>query len=141
MEYCCHIWGGSSKDALSLLGAKTHCKHSWTCSCSQPLPHRCNVAFLSLFHKYYNGSKELMSLVPSTKIHYRVTRYSTKSHTFSVAVPKCSKNSYSSSFFPRTSVIWNSLPSSCFPDSYNFQFFKSFVNRYLALQTSSFLFQ
>ncbi|XP_065672225.1 uncharacterized protein LOC136090045 [Hydra vulgaris] len=97
----------------------------------QPLSHRCNVASLSLFYKYYNGhySKELASLVPSTKIHYRVNRHSNKCHPFSVTVPKCSKNSYSSSFFPRTSVLCNSLPSSCFPDLYNLQSFNSSVNR------------
>ncbi|XP_065662730.1 uncharacterized protein LOC136085357 [Hydra vulgaris] len=89
----------------------------------QPLSHRRNVASLSLFSKNYKGhsSKELASLLPSTKIHSRITRHSIKCHSFSVTVPKYSKNAYSSSYFPRTSALWNSLPSSCFPDSYNLQ--------------------
>jgi ribonucleases P/MRP protein subunit RPP40 len=139
MEYCCHIWGGSSNDALSLLDKVqrriVNIVGPALAANLQPLSHRRNVASLSLFYKYYNGrcSKELASLVPSTKIHSRVTRHSIKSHPFTVTVPKCSKNSYLSSFFPRTSVLWNSLPSSCFPDSYNLQSFKSSVNCYLAL--------
>ncbi len=147
MEYCCHIWGGSSNDALSLLDKVqkriVNIVGPALAANLQPLSHRRNVASLSLFYKYYNGhcSKELASLVPSTKIHSRVTRHSIKCHPFSVTVPKCSKNAYSSSFFPRTSALWNSLPSSCFPDSYNLQSFKSSVNRYFALQSSSFLFQ
>ncbi|XP_065675474.1 uncharacterized protein LOC136091694 [Hydra vulgaris] len=76
MEYCCHIWGGSSNDALSLLDRMQKC------NCR-------NVASLSLFYKNYNGhcSKEQASLVPSTKIYSRDTRHSIKSHPFSVTVP------------------------------------------------------
>ena len=139
MEYCCHIWGGSSYDALSLLDRVqrriVNIVGPALAANLQPLSHRRNVASLSLFYKYYNGrcSKELASLVPSTKIYSRSTRLSIKSHPFTVTVPKCSKNSYLSSFFPRTSILWNSLPSSCFPESYNLQSFKSSVNRYLAL--------
>ncbi|XP_065645759.1 uncharacterized protein LOC136076213 [Hydra vulgaris] len=101
----------------------------------QPLSHCRNVASLSLFYKYYNGycSNELASLVPSTKFHFRVTRHLIKSHPFTATVPKCSKSSYSSSFFLRTSVLWKWLSLSCFTDSYNLQSFKSSVNRYLAL--------
>ncbi|XP_065682397.1 uncharacterized protein LOC136095585 [Hydra vulgaris] len=93
----------------------------------QPLPYRRNVASLSLLYKCYNGhySKELASLVQSAKIHYSFTYHSIKPHPLTVTAPKCSKNSYSSSFFPRTLVLWNSIPSSYFPDSYNFQSVKS----------------
>ncbi|XP_065662653.1 uncharacterized protein LOC136085290 [Hydra vulgaris] len=144
MEYCCHIWGGSSNDALSLCKIRIVGIVGRALAANlQPLSHCRNVASLSLFYKYYNEhcSKELESLVPFTKIHYRVTPHSIKCHPFSVTVPKCSKNAYSSSFFPRTSAIWNSLSSSSFPDSYNLQSFKSSVKLYLALQSSSFFFQ
>ncbi|XP_065681395.1 uncharacterized protein LOC136095097 [Hydra vulgaris] len=146
MEYCCHIWGGSSNDALSLLDKVQKCIVNIDglalAAKLQPLSHRGNVSSLSLFYKYYNGhcSKELATLVPPTKIHSCVTRHLIKSHPFFVTVPKCSKNSYSSSYFPQTSVLWNLLPSSCFPDSYKLQSFKLSVNHYLALQSSSFLF-
>ncbi|XP_065639570.1 uncharacterized protein LOC136072315 [Hydra vulgaris] len=102
MDYCCHIWGGSSNDALSLLDKVqkriVNIVGPILAANFQPLSFRRNVASLSLFYKYYNGhcSKELASLVPSTKIHSRLTRYSIKSHPFSVTIPKCSKTSYSS---------------------------------------------
>ena len=34
------------------------------------------------------------------------------------------------SFFPRTASLWNTLPSVCFPDSYNLDQFKKAVNRF-----------
>ncbi|XP_065658585.1 uncharacterized protein LOC136083104 [Hydra vulgaris] len=147
MEYCCHIWGESSNDVFSLLDKVqkriVNVVGQALAAKLQQLSHRRNVASLSLFYKYYNGhcSKELVSLALSTEIHSRVTCHSVKSHPFSLTVPKCSKNPYSSSFFPQTSVLWKSLPSSCFPNSYKLQSFKSSVNRYLALQSSSFFFQ
>ncbi|XP_065658826.1 uncharacterized protein LOC136083358 [Hydra vulgaris] len=146
MENCCHIWGGSSNDALSLLDKVqkriVNIVGPALAAILQPFSHRHNVASLSLFYKYFNGhcSKELASLVPFTKIHSRVTRHSIRCHPFSVTVPKCSKKFYSSSFFPRTSALWNSLHSSCLPDSFNLQSFKLSVNRYLALKATFFLF-
>ncbi|XP_065665700.1 uncharacterized protein LOC136087122 [Hydra vulgaris] len=95
MEYCCHIWGGSSNNALSLLDKVqkriVNIVGPALAANLQPLSHRRDVAFLTLFYKYYNGrcSKELASLVPSTKIYSCVTRHSIKSHPFTVAVPKC----------------------------------------------------
>ncbi|XP_065650960.1 uncharacterized protein LOC136079166 [Hydra vulgaris] len=110
MEYCCHIWGRSSDDTHSLLDKLQ--KHIVSivgpalAANLQLLSLRHNVVSLSLFYKYYNRhcTKKQASLVPSTKIHSLVTRDSIKSHPFCVTVPKCSKNSYYSSFFPRTSV-------------------------------------
>ena len=40
---------------------------------------------------------------------------------------------FSSSFFPRTARLWNSLPSNCFPSDYDLQSFKSNINQYLSL--------
>ena len=34
-----------------------------------------------------------------------------------------------SSFFPRTTRLWNSLPIECFPLTYNLNGFKSSINR------------
>ena len=139
MEYCCHIWGGSSNDALSLLDKVQkrilNLVGPALAANLQPLSHRRDVASLSLFYKYYNGhcSKELASLVPSTKIHSRVTRHSIKSHPFSVTVPKCSKNFHSFLEHQFFGICFFHLALSCFPDSYNLQSFKSSVNRYLAL--------
>ncbi|XP_065643010.1 uncharacterized protein LOC136074603 [Hydra vulgaris] len=142
MEYCCHIWGGSSNDALSLLDKVqkriVNIVGPALVANLQPFSNYRNVASLFLFYKYVNEycSKELASLVPTTKIYSRITRHSIKSHPFSVAVPKCSKNSYSeetnennsySSFFCRTSCFPRFFPSSCFPNSYNWQSFRQVV--------------
>ncbi|XP_065678169.1 uncharacterized protein LOC136093156 [Hydra vulgaris] len=98
----------------------------------QTLSHCCNVASLSLFYKYYNGccSIELASHVPSNEVHSFVTRHSIKSHSFTATVQHQFFGTFTAS---QTSVFWNSLPSSCFPDSYNFQFFQLSVICYLAL--------
>ena len=139
MEYCCHIWAGASTNSLklldriqrrvvSLIGPNLSLKlHS--------LSHRRNVASLSLFYKYHHGhcSDDLKDLTPALKIFNRVTRYSTTAHSMTVQVPTCYKQFYTSSFFPRASILWNSLPSSCFPACYDLQKFKSNVNRHLLL--------
>ncbi|XP_065654651.1 uncharacterized protein LOC136081276 [Hydra vulgaris] len=132
MEYCWYIWGGSSNDALSLLDKVqkriVNIVELALADNLQPLSHCCNFGSLSLFYKYYNGhcSKELVFLVPSTKIHSRVTRHSIESHPFSVTVPKCSKNAYSSSFFLQHQLFGIRflhhvflIHIICNPDSYN----------------------
>ena len=138
MEYCCHVWAGASSDALSLLDRiqKRICNIVGPdlASCLQPLSIRRDVASLSLLYKYFHGrcSSELSSLVPPLKVFNRRTRLSSSSHPFTLATPSCKKQFYSSSFFPRTTSLWNSLPSSCFPDDSNLPVFKSRVNRFLS---------
>ena len=39
---------------------------------------------------------------------------------------------YSSSFFPHTAILWNSLPVSCFPATYNLSQFKRNINSHLS---------
>ena len=138
MEYCCHLWAGAPAHLLNLLdkiqnrvsnmiGPQLSLK-------LQPLSHRRDVASLSLFYKYFHGhcSEELASLVPPRKVFTRHTRQAAKAHEFTVEEPFISKNFRRSSFFPRTSHLWNSLPSECFPPTYNLQSFKCSVNRYLS---------
>ena len=138
MEYCCHIWAGAPPTVLNLLdriqrrvaniiGPKLASK-------LQTLHHRRNVASLCLFYRYYNGmcSSELFDLVPPKKVFKRRTRLAANSHPFTVEVPSCQKKFYATSFFPRTSAIWNSLPLSCFPDTIDLNCFKSRVNKYLS---------
>ena len=74
-------------------------------------------------------SKAFSSLTPSLK-----------TPSLTVQLPTCHKNFYSSSLFPHTSSLWNSLPRSCFPCEYDTQAFKCNVNRYLSLSLCSFLF-
>ena len=93
----------------------------------EPLAHRRNVASLSLFYRYYFGrcSSELAQLVRFPYSRGRSTRYSDRLHDFSVTIPRCYKDVYVNSFFPRTAKLWNSLPIECFPLTYNLSGFKS----------------
>ena len=107
-EYCCHIWAGAPSCYLDLLDKlqKRICRivgPSYGASL-EPLAHRGNVASLNLFYRYYFGrcSSELAQLVPLPFSQGRSTRYSDGLHDFSVTIPRCYKNVYVNSFFPRT---------------------------------------
>ena len=73
----------------------------------EALAHRRNVASLSLFYRYYFGrcSSELAQLVPLPYSRGRSTRYSERLHDFSVTIPRCYKDVYVNSFFPRTARL------------------------------------
>ena len=61
----------------------------------------------------------------------RATCYSDRLHDFSVTIPRCYKDVYINSFFPRTARLWNSLPIVCFPLTYDVNGFKSRIRRHL----------
>ena len=137
MEYCCHIWAGAPSCFLELLDKiqKQICRtvHPLLAASLEPLAHRRNVASLSLFYRYYFGrcSSELAKLVPCPYSRGRSTCYSDILHDFSVTIPRCYKDVYVNSFFPRTARLWTSLPIECFPLTYDFSSFKCRINRYL----------
>ena len=137
MEYCCHIWAGAPSCYLELLDKlqKRICRivgPSLTASL-EPLAHCQNVASLSLFYRYYFGrcSLELAELVPLPFSRERSTHYSDRLHDFSVTIPKCYKDVYVNSFFPRMAKLWNFLPIECFSLTYDLSGFKSRINRHL----------
>ena len=78
----------------------------------KPLAHHRNVGSLSLFYKYNFGrcSSELTELVSLRHSCGSCTRYSKRLHDFSVIFPRCYKDFYVNSFFPRTARLWYSLP-------------------------------
>ena len=137
MEYCCHVWAGAPSCYLELL----HKLQKRICRTVGPslaasleyLGHRGNVGSLSLFYRYYFGrsSSELAQVVPLPFSRGRSTRYSDRLHDFSVTIPRCYKNVYANSIFPRTARLWNSLPIECFPLTYNLNGLKSRFNRHL----------
>ena len=143
MEYCCHVWAGAPSYYLELLDKlqKRICRTvgSSLATSLEPLAHRRNVASLSLFYRYHFGrsSSELAQLVPLPYSRGRPTRYSDRLHNFSVIIPRCYKDVYANSFFPRTVKLWNSLPIECFSLTY-LNGFKSRINRHL-LTVGSFL--
>ena len=137
MEYCCHVWAGAPSCYLDLLDKlqKQICRivGPSLAASLEPLAHRRNVASLSLFYRYYFGrcSSKLAQLVPLPFSRGRSTRYSDRLHDFSVTIPRCYKNVYVNSFFPRTAELWNSLPIECFPLTYDLSGFKFRINRHL----------
>ena len=137
MEYCCHVWAGAPSCYLELLDKlqKRICRTVGLSHVASlgPLAHRRNLASLSLLYRYYFGrySSELAQLVPLPYSRGRSTRYSDRLHDFSVTIPRCYKDVYVNSFFPRTARLWNSLPIECFPLTYDLSGFKSRISRYL----------
>ena len=133
MEYCCHLWAGAPSCYLELLDKlqKRICRAAGPSLAVslEPLAHRRNVVSLSLFYRYYFG--RLAQLVPLPYSRGRSTRYSDRLHDFSVTIPRCYKDVYVNSFFPRTARLWNSLPIECFPLTYDLSGFKSRINRYI----------
>ena len=136
MEYC-HVWAGAPSCYLELLDKlqKRICRTVGPSLAAslELLAHRRNVASLSLFYRYYFGrcSSELAELVPLPYSGGRSTRYSDRGHHFSVTIPRCYKDVYVNSFFPRTARLWNFLAIECFPLTYDLSGFKSRNNRHL----------
>ena len=143
MEYCCYVWAGAPSCYLELLDKlqKRICRTIGLSLAAslEPLAHRGNVASLRLFYSYYYGkcSSELAQLVPLPYSQGRSTCYSDRLHDFSVTIPRCYKDVYVNSFFPRTARLWNSLPIECFPLTNDLSGFKSRINRYLLTVDSS----
>ena len=137
MEYCCHVWAGAPSCYLELLDKlqKRMCKIVGLSLAAslEPLAHHQNVASLGLLYRYHFGrcSLELAELVPLPFSQGRSTYYSDKLHDFSVTIPRCYKDVYVNSFFPRTAKFWNSLAIEWFPLTYNRNGFKSKINRHL----------
>ena len=139
MECYCHVWAGAPNYYLEWLDKlqKRICRNvvpSLVASL-ETLAHRRNVASLSLLYKYYFGrcSSEQAQLVPLPFSRGRSTRYSDRLHDFSVNIPRCYKDVYIKSYFPRAARLWNSLFIEYFPLTYDLNCFKSRVNRYLLI--------
>ena len=136
MEYCCHVWAGAPSCYLDLLDKlqKRICRIIGPSLAAylEPLAHRRNVASLSLFYRYYFGrcSSELAQLVPLPFSRGRSTRYSDRLHDFSVTIPRCYKDVFVNSLFPRTAKLWNSLPIECSPLTYDLSGFKFRIKRH-----------
>ena len=136
LEYCSHIWGGSThvslldrveSKALRLIGDPS------ITSCIDPLSLRRKVSSLSLFYRYYHGhcSQELAGCVPPPLLRPRRTRQSASAHRFSVQLENSRIGRVGDCFFPTTSALWNALPSHVFPETYNLSSFKRQVCHHL----------
>ena len=131
LEYCSHVRGGAPKSSLNRLDrvqskAVRLINNPNLTNSLKSLSHRRLVADPSIFYRYFHGhcSQEIMNTSPGPVRRVRTTRSSTHSHPFQVKLTLAHK----SSFIPRTSQLWNSLPPTTFPESYNLSSFKSNVN-------------
>ena len=138
-----YVWNTFVMSGLVLLVAIWNCWISYKNECAgllffhllplEPLAHHQNVASLSLFYRYHFGrcSSELVQLIPLPFSSGRSTHYSERLHDFSVTIPRCHKDLYANSFFPRTARLWNSLPIECLLRLiYDLNGFKSRINRH-----------
>ena len=106
-EYCCYVWVGASNCYLELL---------------DKLQKRiCKTV----------GPSLAASLEPLTH-HFRG-----RSTLYSVTIPRCYKDFYVNSFFPRTARPWNSLAIEYFCLTYDLSGFKCRINRHLLTVGSS----
>jgi len=137
MEYASHVWGGSTHTALlDRVESKAFrlINSPPLTNCVLPLKLRRNVASLSIFYRYFhaNCSSELANCMPPPLPRPRCTRLSTLSHPYAVQTPNARVNQYLHSFIPSTGKLWNSLPWSVFPPSYDLNAFKRGVSRHLS---------
>ena len=117
-----HVWNAAVMSGLVFLVATWNCWISYrnryvgllvlTCCLSWTLGSSSKCSQLKSFYRYYFGrcSPELAQLVPLPYSRGRSTCYSDRMHVFSVTIPRCYKDVYVSSFFPRTARLWNFLP-------------------------------
>ncbi|KAL7638527.1 UNVERIFIED_CONTAM: hypothetical protein RMT77_011097 [Armadillidium vulgare] len=138
MEYVSHIWGGSTHTALLKKVESRAFRLINTPALTnslQSLSSRRIVASLSLYYRYYNGhcSSELFRRIPPPLKRDNATRLSTQSHHFSVQLSDPRLNRYTQSYMYSTGKVWNTLPLSIFPTSYDFYIFKRLVSGHVGL--------
>ena len=136
MEYASHVWGGSTHTALlNRVESKAFrlINSPPLTDCLQSLKHRRNVASLSIFYRYFHGycSSDFANCMPPLLPRPRRTRLSTLSHPYSFHLTNSRVNQHLHSFIPFTGKLWNSLPDSVFPASYDLNYFKRGVSRHL----------
>ena len=138
MGYASHVWGGSTHTVLlNRVESKAFrlINSPPLTDCFQSLTLRCNFASLAVFYHYFHVycSFELANCVPPPSALLRpfCTKLSTYSHPYYVHLINARINQYLHSFIPSTGKLWNSLPFSIFPPSYNLNSFKREVSRHL----------
>ena len=80
--------------------------------CLDSLSHRCNVASLSIFYRYFHAScyLELTNCMPQLLRRPRCIRLSTSSHPYPVHLSNTRVNQYLHFFISYIGKLWKSLP-------------------------------
>ena len=138
MEYCCHAWAGAPSCYLELLDKlqKQICDcWSFTCCLYRTLGSSLKFSQLQVFSSGITLVDVHLNwfrfIILEGGPYSPYTPYSDRLHDFSVTIPRCYKDVYVNSFFPRTARLWNSLRIECFPLTYDLSGSKSRINRYL----------
>ena len=129
LGYCSHIWGTSpfisllnsvESKAIRLIGDFS------LISTLDPLSLCRKVASLSLFYRYSFGhcSDKLATCIPPPNAWPHSTCQASFAQNYWVDLSNERINQFSDGFFPSTSCLWNSLPSSVLPGSFNLPSFK-----------------
>ena len=128
LDWCPYLLLGIVRQAT-----KTNRQGCWSFTCCSSWILGSSSKCDQLFYRYYFGrcSAKLAQLVPLYFPRGRSTSYSDRLHDFSATIPRCYKDVYVNSFFPRTATLWNSLPIECFPLTYDLSSLKSRINRHL----------
>ena len=88
-----------------------------------PPPPNLGIAFLPMKNKLRQTLNFHMTIWMDGRSKSK-TRSATRSHPFQASLPTSRTLSHKSSFIPTTCNLWNVLPSSCFPESYNLPIFQ-----------------
>ncbi|XP_045510061.1 uncharacterized protein LOC123705360 [Colias croceus] len=131
MEYCSHLWAGAPKYQLLPFD---RIQRRATRLVDDPritdrldsLALRRDVASLCVFYRIYHGecSDELFGTIPAAEFHHRTARHKLKYHPQHLDTWRSSTVRFRRNFLPRTTPLWNDLPSSAFPDRYDLGYFK-----------------
>ena len=129
LEFCSHVWGCAPKSSLHLLDrvqskAIRLINTPYLTNSLQSHSHLRLVADLFIFYRYFHGHCS-QNIFPEPVRRVRTTRSSTYSHPLQATLPNPRTLSNKSSFIPRTSQLWSSMPPTTFPESYNLSSFKS----------------
>ncbi len=129
VEYASHVWGGSTHcNLLDRVESKAfrYISSPPLTDWLQPLKFRRSVASLSIFYCCIHAycSSNVAACMPPLLPLPRCTRLATDAPSHTIQIPYARVNQYLYSFIPFPSQLWNRLPRSVFPPSYDFQLFK-----------------
>ena len=132
LEYCSPVWASASDTHLnSLTKVYNRAKFMFPDNGNYELYHRRTVSSLSLFHKiHFNPNHPLHHSMPGPLVSNRDTRASRMMHSHCVDALRTRTAQCGKAFFPRTSSIWNSLPSDSFNGN-SLPSFKKSINQIL----------